>query len=129
MVPITMMQAMLPTVRHGVLIIPIAPETTTMIVSKEIGVTIIIPMKVLALGQLKMLLEIGLPILRLKVVHGPLKIQQKIPKVVGPTIVLIKLRVVGVKKTLRIVLNLDGVSIIQQKITKTVRIILRQVEI
>lgn len=125
MVPITMMQAMLPTVKHGVLIIPIAPETTTtMIVSKEI-----IPMKVLALGQLKMLLEIGLLILRLKVVHGPLKIQQKIPKVVGPTIVLIKLRVVGAKKTLRIVLNLDGVSIIQQKIIKTVRIILRQVEI
>lgn len=125
--PITMIQTTSPTVRHGALIIPVAPEITTMIA------TII-----LALGQLKMLLEIGLPILQPKVVHGQLKIQQKMPKVVGPVIVLTKLRVVGAKKILRT----DGVVIIpnrvlkvfgqlmQQKVIISVRIIiLRQVEI
>lgn len=122
-----MIQTTSPTVRHGALIIPVAPEITTMIA------TII-----LALGQLKMLLEIGLPILQPKVVHGQLKIQQKMPKVVGPVIVLTKLRVVGAKKILRT----DGVVIIpnrvlkvfgqlmQQKVIISVRIIiLRQVEI
>src|SRR5437870_3610989 len=92
MEPITMIQATLSTVRHGVLIIPVAPKITTMIAS--------IIAEVLALG-LKMLLEIGLPILQLKVVHGLLKIQQKMPKVVGSAIVPIKLRVVGAKKILR----------------------------
>jgi hypothetical protein len=122
-----MIRAMLSTVRHGVLIILIAPKTTTMIVSKVIGATIIIPMKV---RQLKMLLlEIGHPILRLKVVHGLLKTQQKMPKVVGPTIVLIKLRIVGAKKILLTVPNLDGVSMVKQRIIKKVWIILRQVVI
>ena len=98
---------MLPTVRHEVLKIPVAIGITTMIVSEEIG--IIILMKVLAPGRP---IATGLPILQPRVVHGLLTIRQKMLKAVGPTTILINLRVVGTKKILRTLPKLDGMSII-----------------